>query len=89
MFSSSSASLASRQKRCPQTSVRTDRKTVTRRDFVLSSAAALVGARQALSAKVVPPIAPAAVSGDDRRFLEDYARRCFRYFWEQTNDEPA
>ncbi|HWF48814.1 MAG TPA: glucoamylase family protein [Bryobacteraceae bacterium] len=67
----------------------TDRNVVTRRDFVLASAAALMTARQALSAKIVPPPAPAAVSGDDRRFLEDYAKRCFRYFWEQTNDRTG
>ena len=43
-----------------------------------------MSARDAFARITLPPSAPALKSAD-QTFLEDYAKRCFRYFWEQAN----
>ncbi len=56
----------------------------SRREFFLSAAAAALFARDAAGRIVLPPTAP-ALKPDEQKFLDDYAKRCFRYFWEQSN----
>ncbi len=61
----------------------------SRREFVFSSAGAFLFAQHALAAKLKPPPVPGPVRSDDRKFLEDYAKRCFRYFWEQADSRTG
>ena len=55
----------------------------SRREFLLATAGAAV-AQKGLSA-TAPSESPQPLKPDDRTFLEDYARRCVRYFWEQAD----
>jgi hypothetical protein len=55
----------------------------TRREFLFSAAAVALGA-QSLRADA-PSETQKPLSQDDRVFLEDCARRCVRYFWEQAD----
>ncbi len=55
----------------------------SRREFLLSAAGALALAHQAQAAPRVPT-SSVTLKSDERQFLEDYAKRCFAYFWEQT-----
>jgi hypothetical protein len=55
----------------------------TRRDFLLSAAGATIAyssMRGATLPESAQPLKP-----EDRQFLEDYAKRCVRYFWEQAD----
>jgi hypothetical protein len=61
---------------------------LSRREFALTGLGVAVAARSAL-ARISPPTAPPALKPDERQFLEDYAKRCFRYFWEQTHDKTG
>jgi hypothetical protein len=56
----------------------------SRRRFLLASAAAILTANRARARVKIPASAP-ALTADERQFLEDYGRRCFAYFWEQTS----
>jgi hypothetical protein len=60
-------------------------RSLTRREFAFSAAGAILSTRSAFGAKVTPPGVPRPVKTDERQFLEDYAKRCFRYFWEQSD----
>src|SRR5690349_6991490 len=69
----------------------------SRRGFLLASAGALVAAQQALANPLSDHSGPHHSAGnpgtnlkpEDRRFLEDYQKRCFRYFWEQWNNRTG
>ena len=61
---------------------------ISRRGFLTTSAGALIAANGALAA-VVPQGQKSSLSSDDRRFLEDYEKRCFRYFWEQWDEHTG
>lgn len=55
----------------------------SRREFLLSAAGAALAAqsvRAATPTETQQPLKP-----DDRVFLEDFGRRCIRYFWEQAD----
>ncbi len=56
----------------------------SRREFLFSTAGATLLAHSA-SAATAPPAVTTALTAEDRKFLEDYGQRCFRYFWEQTD----
>jgi hypothetical protein len=60
----------------------------SRREFLLATAGGTLLAQSAL-AKATPPVTPAALKPEDQQFLEDYAKRCFRFFWEQTNEHTG
>lgn len=60
----------------------------SRREFLFSTAGAAVFAQSAL-AKMALPATSAPLTPQDHQFLEDYAKRCFRYFWEQTNEHTG
>src|SRR4051812_39494891 len=59
----------------------------SRREFLLSTAGAtlLTGA----AAAAAPVESSSALKPDERQFLEDYAKRCVRYFWEQANEHTG
>ncbi len=68
---------------------------ISRRRFLVSSAATLVAARSALAAvprKPRPISHPygyrseSHLAASDLKFLEDYEQRSFRYFWDQWNE---
>ncbi len=67
---------------------------ISRRLFLTASAGGLLAARDAFSA---PRTAAHHVSNhpqvnlkpEDRQFLDDYEKRCFRYFWEQWNNRTG
>ena len=72
---------------------------ISRRGFLLSGAGAAVGAAQQASAAPIT-IAKGAhgqtsarpqanLKPEDRQFVEDYGKRCFRYFWEQWSDRTG
>ncbi len=56
--------------------------------MLLSAAGAVLAAKDALSA-VPAPSARAVLKPEDRQFLEDYAKRSFRYFWDQWNSQTG
>ncbi len=59
----------------------------SRRDFLMSTAgAALLGptVSRRISASTLPSSTP-PLKAEDRLFLEDYQKRCVRYFWEQAD----
>ena len=60
-----------------------------RREFLLLAAGAGLGLPSLKAAvsleKPQPPEAQKPLAADDRAFLEDLARRCVRYFWEQAD----
>ena len=69
---------------------------ISRRWFLYAGAAALAAghaaAYPAISVKV--PARPTSrltskLKADDLQFLEDYEKRCFRYFWEQWNQHTG
>jgi hypothetical protein len=64
--------------------VRTDHRGFSRRGFLLSAASAAL-LSQTATARITPPAVPTPLKPDERQFLEDYAKRCFRYFWEQVD----
>ncbi len=55
----------------------------SRREFLLSTAGATLLARRALAAS--PPDVTEPLKADERKFLEDFAKRCSLYFWEQAD----
>jgi len=57
-------------------------KVLTRRDFLGGMAGAAICA-------LTPAATPAALSRDDDAFLEDLSRRCFQFFWEQTDRDTG
>jgi hypothetical protein len=69
----------------------------SRRAFLLSTAGALVAAQEALAssladrsgARPFPGNPGINLKAEDRRFLEDYQKRCFRYFWDQWNNRTG
>jgi hypothetical protein len=65
----------------------------SRRAFLLSSAGALVAAREGfgapITAKQTARPTTLNLSIEDKKFLDDYEKRCFRYFWEQWNDRTG
>jgi hypothetical protein len=60
----------------------------SRRAFLVSSAGAIVAARNAFSASSPAP-ASRVLATSDRQFLEDYEKRCFRFFWDQWNSRTG
>jgi hypothetical protein len=54
----------------------------SRRELLFSSAGAILSAKNSLSAPP-PPAMRSVLKPGDRSFLEDYAKRSFRYFWDQ------
>jgi len=58
----------------------------SRREFLLSTASATLLTR---SASAAPFDTSAPLKSDERQFLEDYAKRCMRYFWEQANEHTG
>ena len=61
---------------------------ISRRGFLSTSAGALLAARSALTAPG-PGGQKSSLNTGERRFLEDYEKRCFRYFWEQWDDHTG
>ncbi len=61
---------------------------LARREFLLATAGALIAARSARPATILSPAAK-ALKADERVFLDDYAKRCFRYFWEQWDQRTG
>jgi hypothetical protein len=59
-----------------------------RREFLLITAGAVIAARSARSASIPNPAAK-ALKPAERGFLEDYQKRCFRYFWEQWDQRTG
>lgn len=57
---------------------------LSRREFLLSTGGATLVGRSAFSA-TSPPETAAPVKPEERTFLEDLARRCSLYFWEQAD----
>jgi hypothetical protein len=55
----------------------------SRRKFLYAGAGAALAARTLRAA--APPETPQPLRADDRLFLEDFAGRCVRYFWEQAD----
>ena len=63
--------------------VKTDEaKVLTRRDFLGGMAGAAICA-------LTPAATLAALSRDEDTFLEDLSRRCFRFFWENTDPDTG
>ncbi len=56
----------------------------SRREFLFSTAGVALLAHRAPAATTLPDIAP-VLKPEDRKFLEDYAKCCVRYFWEQVD----
>ncbi len=61
---------------------------LSRREFLFSTAGATLFARTAF-AKAAPPEVPSPIKPEDRQFLEEYAKCCFRYFWDQTDQHTG
>ncbi|MBV8073279.1 MAG: hypothetical protein JO270_25505 [Acidobacteriaceae bacterium] len=59
-----------------------------RREFLLATAGAMIAVRSARPASIPNPAAK-TLTPDDRAFLNDYAKRCFRYFWEQWDQHTG
>ena len=72
---------------------------ISRRAFLASSAGAVITAQNALAAAKSAPKRPIShpfgyhsdshLKPEDLKFLEDYEKRCFRYFWEQWSDRTG
>jgi len=62
---------------------------LSRRSFIASAAGAALFAKDAFARRITPPAATTPISPQDRTFLEDYSKRCFRYFWEQVNEHTG
>ncbi len=68
---------------------------ISRRNFLLASAGALATTPSALGATVARRVKPTPshphtnLKAEDIKFLDDYEKRCFRYFWEQWNDRTG
>ena len=60
----------------------------SRRELLFSAAGAALLSKNVL-AKPAPPLTPAPLKPEERQFLEDYAKCCFRYFWDQTNEHTG
>jgi hypothetical protein len=60
----------------------------SRREFLFSTAGATLLAGNAFG-RATPPNAPHTLDPEQRRFLEDYARRCCAYFLEQTSAQTG
>ena len=60
---------------------------LSRREFLLSTAGAtlLAPSAFALNSSLNPPEVSQPLKPDERKFLEDYAKRCSMYFWEQAD----
>jgi hypothetical protein len=56
---------------------------LSRRGFLYSAASVGLLAHQGFAA--APPETSSPITPDERQFLEDFARRCVRYFWEQSD----
>lgn len=56
----------------------------SRREFLGITAGASLLSRGALAA-LTPPQTPVPLNPDDRKFVEDLAKRCALYFWEQAD----
>ncbi|HZS53218.1 MAG TPA: glucoamylase family protein [Bryobacteraceae bacterium] len=56
----------------------------SRREFLFSAVGAGLSAPSLLGASA-PPGTPQPLKSEDRAFLEDCAKRCVRYFWEQAD----
>lgn len=61
---------------------------LSRRELLFSGAAAVLAAGKA-QAVVTPPPASSRLIPEERRFLEDYAKRSFRYFNDQWNQQTG
>ncbi len=61
---------------------------LSRRELLFSGAAAALAAGKAQAA-VTPPSASSRLVPEERRFLEDYAKRSFRYFYDQWNQQTG
>ncbi len=59
----------------------------SRREFLLSTAGATLLTGVASAATPLDSSTP--FKPDERQFLEDYAKRCVRYFWEQANEHTG
>ncbi len=62
---------------------------LSRRSFLASSAGVALLARDAFAQQSPAQPINAAISPQDRTFLEDFSKRCFRYFWEQANEHTG
>ena len=60
---------------------------LSRRELLFATAGAILASRGGLGA--APPTNSPALKPDERQFLEDYAKRCFRYFWDQFNEHTG
>ncbi len=56
---------------------------LSRREFLFATAAGAIATRSLAAAEFSETTQP--LTRDDRSFLEDFARRCSRYFWEQAD----
>ncbi|MDQ2711980.1 MAG: hypothetical protein M3Y24_07055, partial [Acidobacteriota bacterium] len=66
---------------------------VSRRNFLISGAGALLATRELTAAPVSRAKHSSATNTklkpDEIHFLEDFEKRCFRYFWEQWDDRTG
>ena len=72
---------------------------ISRRGFLVSSAGGILAAGKTVAAPSPSRLSVrqssshsplnANLKADDRAFLDDLERRCFRYFWEQWNDRTG
>ena len=63
---------------------------ISRREFLAATAGATLLARPAFSAAgIQPPAARPKIKTEDAQFLEDCAKRCFRFFWEQADEHSG
>lgn len=60
----------------------------SRREFFISAAGALIAARQVGAAVAARP-PHQTLSAQERQFLEDFEKRCFRYFWDQWSTKTG
>ena len=61
---------------------------LSRRGFLCASAGAVMAAKDAFAAPGNrPPVNH--LTSEERQFLEEYEKRCFRYFWEQWDDRTG
>ncbi len=63
--------------------MRSDCDFLSRRNFLLGSAGAILTARGVGAAPKIP-VSSSPLKAEDREFLDDYGKRCFAYFWEQV-----
>ncbi len=62
----------------------------SRRAFLLSTTGAVISASRLSAARAAAtPASPNTIGANDRVFLEDFEKRCFRYFWEQANPKTG